>query len=500
MSRQPIRAAGIAFIWKFIEMGGVKITYMVRLLVLAILLKPEDFGLVAIATTATGFLLNVTNLGLIPALVQVDTAEEEKYDSVWIFEMTRAIIVAGLTIIFAPQIAQIFAEPQAVPIIQALALRPLLESMVSIKVVALNRGLSFRPLAYLRIVEAIFSSVLAIVLARTLGVWAMVIGVLGGTAAMVIASYIFVPHWPRPYFRWKEIQPLIGFGGWLLATSLLAMASNYGLRVVISRQLGAEGLGLYFLAMQLAFLPNEVVSEVVGAIAFPLFSRLQNEIAQATRVFRALLSVLTAVLYPVCMLIVILAPSLVHGVLGPSWLGTEDVIRILAVVVIIGILGDIAVSVFKGFGQPYRITWLEVVQSSTTLAFMWMLIRNFGLAGAAFAWLPAVLLSQIMSVIFLHKILDDPFREMFRPLITVFAATALCTVTAWIATTLWSGINGSIIATISGLVGAAALILLIDRQYNVGFMSNLDLVFPGIAQYLGFRSIEKRDSTLQQLD
>jgi O-antigen/teichoic acid export membrane protein len=500
MSHQPIRAAGIAFIWKFIEMGGVKITYLVRLLVLAILLKPEDFGLVAIATTATGFLLNLTNLGLVPALVQVDTADEEKYDSVWIFEMTRAIIVAALTIILAPQIADIFAEPQAVPIIQALALRPLLESMVSIKVVALNRGLSFRPLAYLRIVEAIFSTILSIALAKTLGVWAMIIGVLGGTSAMVIASYFFVPHWPRPHFRWKHIQPLIGFGGWLLATSLIAMASNYGLRVLISRQLGAEGLGLYFLAMQLAFLPNEVVSEVVGAIAFPLFSRLQNEIAQATRVFRAMLSVLTAVLYPVCMLIVILAPAVVHDFLGPSWLGTEDVIRILSVVVIIGILGDIAVSVFKGFGQPYRITWLEVVQSATTLAFMGVLIRNFGLAGAAFAWVPAVLLSQIMSVIFLQNILEHPFRGMFCPIITVLSATALCTVTAWIARSVWPGIHGSIIATIAGLVMAAALILWIDRRHNIGFMSNLALLSPKLAQYLGFQPIEKRGSKLQPSD
>ena len=130
----PIRAAGNAMVWKFIQMGGVKVIYMIRLLVLAILLKPEDFGLVAIATTATGFLLNLTNLGLIPALVQVDRADEGKIDSVWIFEMSRSILVASLTIAFASLIADLFSAPQAVPIIRALALRPLIESMTSIKV------------------------------------------------------------------------------------------------------------------------------------------------------------------------------------------------------------------------------------------------------------------------------------------------------------------------------------------------------------------------------
>src|SRR5512139_557096 len=97
--QSTIWAAGNALVWKFIQMGGVKAIYMVRLLVLAILLKPEDFGLIAIATTATGFLLSLTNLGLVPSLVQVDSADEDRYDSVWMFEMTRSILVASLTII-----------------------------------------------------------------------------------------------------------------------------------------------------------------------------------------------------------------------------------------------------------------------------------------------------------------------------------------------------------------------------------------------------------------
>ncbi len=485
IEQSPIRAAGNAMVWKFVQMGGVKVIYMVRLLVLAILLTPEDFGLVAIATTATGFLLNLTNMGLIPALVQVDQADEGRYDAVWIFEMSRSVFVASLTIVSAPFIASIFSEPQAVHIIQALALRPLLESMTSIKVVALNRHLSFRPLAYLKIVEAIVSAVLSITLATSLGVWAMVVGVLGGTAAMVITSYILVPHRPRPYFRWREVQPLMRFGWWLFVTGLIAMVSHYGLRLVISRQLGAEGLGLYFLAVQLAFLPNEVATEAVGAIAFPLFSRLQKDTAQATRVFRAIFSLLAATLYPICMLIIVLAPSLTLDILGSHWKGTDDVIRVLALVVMIGVFGDVAVSVFKGFGQPYRITLLEVTQSSATLAFMWILSRNYGLVGSALAWLPSVILSQILCVIFLQRILDHPYKGLRRPFLTILLATALCSLTAWAIKSVWPDLTGSIIAAVAGLVSAAALFWVIDRRYNVGFIQNLAFVFPKLAAFLG---------------
>lgn len=495
--QSPIRAAGNAMVWKFIQMGGVKAIYMVRLLVLAILLEPEDFGLVAIATTATGFLLSLTNLGLVPSLVQVDSADEDRYDSVWIFEMARSILVASLTIVFAPLIADLFSAPQAVPIIQALALRPLIESMTSIKVVALNRNLSFRPLAYLKFVEAIFSTVLAIVLANTLGVWAMVIGVLGGAISMVIASYILVPHRPRLHFAWMEVQPLMHFGWWLFVTGLIAMASHYGMRIVISRQLGAEGLGLYFLAVQLAFLPNEVASEAVGAIAFPLFARLQNEIIQATRVFRAIFSLLAAALYPVCVLIIVLVPFLIQDVLGPEWQGTEQVIRVLTVVVMIGVFGDVGVSVFKGFGQPYRITLLEVVQSSTTLAFMWVLTTRYGLVGSALAWLPAIILSQILCAVFLQRILVDPFKGLNRPFLAIFAATISCALIAVAAVSLWPGIVGAIIATLGGLASAAAFLWMADRRYNMGFLHNLAMVFPKAAAFLGISKTGSVDSELQ---
>lgn len=484
-----MRAAGNAMVWKFIQMGGVKVIYIIRLLVLAILLTPADFGLVAMATVATGFLLSLTNFGLLPAVVQAESMDETKYDAAWTFDMTRSLMVAALTIACAPFIANIFAEPLAVPIIQALALRPLIESMTSIRVAALNRNLTFRPLAYLKIVEAIFSAIISISLARFIGVWALVFGSLGGTTSMVVASYMLAPYRPQIRFNWRAVRPLLNFGGWVFLTSLIAMAGSYALRIVISRQLGTEALGLYFIAVQLAYLPNEVANEAVGAVAFPLFSRLQTNVSQATRAFRALFSGLAAVLYPICALLIVLAPTLIHDLLGPDWAGTEDVIRVLALVVMIGILGDVAVSVFKGFGQPYRITLLEVIQSSITIALVWLLTRRFGLVGSALAWLPAILSSQLLSAHFLQIILDHPFRGLLRPFLAIMAGTGLCVLVAIGASNLVPGVLGLIITI--ALAGASTLALLwaADRRYQLGFAHNLTLIFPQLAALVGYFSM-----------
>jgi O-antigen/teichoic acid export membrane protein len=461
------------------------------MLILARLLFPEDFGLFAIATSATGFLMSVTNVGLIPAVVQAEDMDERKYAAVWTFDLTRSFLIAVLTIVFAPLIADIFAEPTAVPIIQALALRPLFESLTSIKVTSLNRNLTFRPLAYLKIMEAIVNTVVSIALANYIGVWALVLGALGGGLAIVIASYILAPYRPQLRYDWQAIKPLMNFGWWVLVTSLVSMAGSYGLRIAISRELGAEGLGLYFIAMQLAYVPSDFARELVGGVAFPLFARLQKDVSQATRVFRALFNGMAAILYPICALLFVLAPTLTHDILGPNWAGTDEVIRILTLVVMIGVFGEVAVTVFRGFGQIYRITLLEVVQSSVTITFVWILTSRFGLAGAALAWLPSIVLSQILSIFFLQNILGQPFQGLQKPFAAIIVATGLCGLIAYSIIRLVPGIVGLILAAALGAVCTATFLWAIDLRFGLGFSKNLALVFPQFAGFFSARAEAK---------
>lgn len=484
----PMRAAGTAMMWQAFQMGGVKALYMVRLLVLAILLKPEDFGLIAIALSATGFLLNLTNFGLIPAVVQAKDMNEARYDAVWTFDMTRSVLVTALTILFAPWIAEIFAEPRAVSIIQVLAVRPLLESLMSIKVAALNRNLTFRPLAFLKIIEAIFNALISIALAKFLGVWAMVFGMIGGAGAMVVASYILAPYRPRIFYDWSSVKPLMKFGGWLLLSGVIAMAGNFGLRAIISRQVGADGLGLYFLAAQLAFLPSEIASEVVGTVAFPLFARLKASLQVAARAFQAILTGLMALLYPISALIIVLSPVLVRDILGTKWNGTVPLIQILGLVTMIALLPDVTVPLVKGFGQPYRATQIELVQFSSLLLTILFFTSRYGTVGAALAWLPAVICVQVLCLYFIQDIFRDPLNEARRPLFAIFLATIAGAGISYLAIHLLPNIPGLVIATLLAAVVTGSILWFSDQYYSLGLVRNIALAFPQLASILKVRN------------
>jgi O-antigen/teichoic acid export membrane protein len=487
-----MRAAGNAMMWQAFQMGGVKVIYMIRLLALAILLTPADFGLIAIALSATGFLLNLTNFGLIPAVVQATDMDEARYDAVWTFDMARSVIVTALTIYFAPLIADIFAEPRAIPIIQILALRPLIESLISIRTAALNRNLTFRPLAFLKIIEAIFNAAISISLAKAFGVWAMVFGMIGGAISMVIASYILAPYRPRLLFDWNAVKPLLKFGRWLLVTGILAMLGNFGLRIIISRQIGADGLGLYFLATSLAFLPSEVASEVVGTVAFPLFARLQTSLQQAIRAFQAILTGLMALLYPICALIIVLSPILVKDVLGEKWNGTVALIQLLTLVTMIGLLGDATIPLVKGFGQSYRATQIELVQSTSLIVMIWFFTNQYGVVGAALAWLPAIIFVQILCIYFIWDIFHDPLKDARKPFFAISIATLVGAGISYATISLLPNIVGLVIAGLFATLAIGIILWVADHRYSLGLLRNITVAFPQLATILKIRNMENR--------
>ena len=483
----PVKRAGKAVVWRTVQLVAVKAIFMLRLVVLAWLLTPDDFGLVAIATTAVGFLLQLTEFGMIPALIQGREVDEAHYNVAWTVGVTRATGVCLVVFFLAPWMAQLFSEPRATPIIQVLALRPILDSVASIKVARLTRELDFRPLAILKLSEAIVSFIVAVLLAPAWGVWALVAGILAGSTTYLVLSYVVTSYRPRFSFAWETIRPLIRFGRWVFLTGLIVLAGNYVHRIVISRQLGTADLGLYFLAAQLAFLPAEAASEVVGAVVFPLFSRLQSDARRAAETFRMAFTGLAIPVYLACALLITLAPSLIENVLGPKWEGTAAVIQILALVSMIGIFGEVAVPLFNGFGLPNRVTAIEVVQSASIILFVLLLTGRFGLSGAALAWLPTAVISQIVSIAFLRDLLPQPLTGLGRPFLVLLAATAVSGVIALATVTAFPGLAGLLLAAALAGLAYGLVIWTSDRRFGLGFFEILKRLFPQLTALIGAR-------------
>ena len=105
MKEASFKNAGNALLWRSLQQGGVKLIFFGRLIILARILSPDDFGLLAIASIAIDVLMRITNLGMIPALVQRQSAADEHYDAAWTVGLVRAFLIFGVTALSAPIIA-----------------------------------------------------------------------------------------------------------------------------------------------------------------------------------------------------------------------------------------------------------------------------------------------------------------------------------------------------------------------------------------------------------
>lgn len=470
--------------WQAGQLVGVNLIYLVRIVVLGRLLGPDEFGLFAVALVAVDFLLSVTNFGMVPALVQRPDATREHYEAAWTIGLVRALAVSAALVVLAPWVAGLFGEPRATPLLRLLALRPVLDAAASIGVARLRKELRFRPLATLQLVEATVSTVVSIALVAPLGVWALVVGPLAAALAFAGLSYVVAPVMPRLRLGGTEAGHLARYGRWILVMAWAALAGRTLLQLGISRQLGAAALGVYFMAGKLAFLPADVSGQVVGSVAFPVFAKLQGDAERGRRVFRMAIVGLAALVVPASLLIVVLAPSLALDVLGEQWEPAIPVIRILALVNVVGILGDVAVPLLQGSGRPDRSAWMDVVQYALLVSLAWGLAGPYGVAGAAAAWLPAVFVSQLLAVRFVRRVLSRPFAGLGRSLVVIAAATALSVgVTAGLDTAI-AGFFGPLVAGAAGGIVMLLALGVLDRATGIGLAGTLARLFPALTPAL----------------
>jgi len=474
------KRAGPAMVWQAVQHGADKLIDLARLLILAAILTPEDFGLLAVSLISVGLFTQLTELGLTPALVQRQSVEDGHYETAWTLGVLRGVVAAVLIASTAPWIADLLTEPRATELIRALAFVPLLQSLASVRTVDLARTLQFRQLAILRLSGALTGAIGAIALASSLGVWALVIGALAGHVVFAVLSYGLAPWRPRLRFDRAAWRSLIRFGRWVFLTGLIVAAGNAVSQGIISRRLGTVDLGIYYLAAKLVFSLADVGQQVISTVAFPLYARMQHAMADVARGYRSTLIAMAVLMMPVFAILFALAPA-VTEILGAKWAGAEPLIRVLCLAAAVGSLGDVAVPLFNGLGRPSRVSMLEGVQSSLFVLGVITLIGPYGLTGATVAWLISVSASYVLALVFVLRLLNRPHVGVGVPLSCVFAGGIGAGVLAWMLQALFPGAVGGVVAGLLSLVAFWGGLWFCDGKWRLGLRTALSVIFPAVA-------------------
>ncbi|MFV0257031.1 MAG: oligosaccharide flippase family protein [Acidimicrobiales bacterium] len=428
--------AGMA--WSALLQSGSRVISVAVFVVLARVLAPDDFGLVALASVFVGLLDVPLRVSLGDALVQRPTLRNLEVDSAfWTMLAVGAALAVTMAAAARLVAAVIDAGPGFTPVLAALALALPLTAASVAPTALLRRRLRYRALTIRKLVADAGAGALAVGMALAgAGVWALVAKTLVQSVLLTALALVAVSWRPRLRYSWASVREIAGFGAWSVTNSVVGFASRHIDDLIVGTFLGAVALGYYVVAFQLLSMAVLLVTETVDSTAMSAFSRLDGDRERIGRgvsvALRANLLVVTAV----ATLTVALAPSLVWFMFGAQWMPAVDLVRILIVGSFIAPVNSILVTVMKSTGRP-DLTVKLAVPKTVVLAVVMVAAAPFGVVWVALARLLLLVVFLPVNLWFLHRLCEMRWRPILRSALRVTAvavgagAVALAVAGGW---------------------------------------------------------------------
>ena len=405
-----------------------RLLQMLLMVVLAVLLDPADFGLFGIALLGLSTIKRVSNLGLKDALIH---EHEEDVDAFLNTAMTlrifRGVIIAVVLFVLAPFIGAFLDEPQSVDIIRVIAFSPLLIGFHNPGVVYFQKNLDFHKEFLYSVSGSLTKVVVGLVLAITFrNVWALVLSYLAADLGRLITSYVAHDYRPRPSLNRDRAREMISYGKWITGSSIVYFLYSEGDDIVVATLLTPAALGFYQLAYRLSNAPGTEVTEMIGDVAFPAFSQLQDDMDRLREAFFQTLRLTTLISFPMAVGIAAVAPVFVRGFLGEQWVPMIPVMQILAGY---GLLLSITAtygSVWRAVGRPDYGTKTGAIRVVLMFLFIVPVTTRWGITGTAalVVGLFAFPLFEIETYL-LVKSLETTFFRVLRELVYPAVASAV---------------------------------------------------------------------------
>ena len=425
----PVTTASVARGTRHTAVSQV-LTQLVRFatsVVLARLLSPDDFGVVAIALVVTMLLDQLKDLGTGSAIIQRESVDDKLLNSVFYLNLALgALLAVGMYAVAGP-VADLLGNPGAEPVLQAFSLVTFLTSFAQIHHSLLRRDLRFLELAIVTSTTAVVTAVVSIA-AALLGLeyWALVVGTAAGAVVGTVMVWVYDRWRPSLILDIASLRSIWGFSYHLFLSNVLFFFFNQVDKVIISHFLGGASLGTYTLAQRTVTSPVTAVSTVVAEVTFPAYSRRQDDNAAIRSGVVRSSRVVALVTFPAMFGLAALATPTVAVVFGPQWSGLVPVIWLLAPVAAVQSVTAATSQILIAKGRAdlsYRwgIVYCVVLTVGELGAVPW------GLVGVAAAFAAGVLLLTPFGLLLAFGQIDMRLRDYVREMLPHVWITALMT-------------------------------------------------------------------------
>lgn len=366
-----------------------------RIVVLARILAPAQFGIFGIASIALALLEILTETGINVFLVQEKDDIDSYINDAWLVSIIRGLLISIFIILSAPFVVTFFKIQQSIGIILLISMVPLIRGFVNPSEVKFQKELQFNKEFYFRtIIFCLDSSVAVIVSLVTHSAIGLVLGLMSGAILEVILSFILIKPTPKIRFNFQKISKIIHSGKWVTLYGIFNYAASRGDSIAIGRLLGPGPLGIYQMGYTIATLPVSEIADVANKVTFPVYSRISEDLHRLKKSFLKTTLLVSLVSVLMGIIIFFFPKELFILIFGKKWAETVIILKPLAIYGVIRGISGTTSSLFLAVGKQKYVAGVTFLRFTALIITIIPFTLFYGILGTSYS----VLLSGIIEL------------------------------------------------------------------------------------------------------
>lgn len=468
------KQAGRGVMWSYLTFVLGKVMVFVSTVILARILVPADFGLVSLASVLAGYLGTIHTFGVGEAFIQSKFRSEESANATFVLSFGSGILLFLISVIITPLVAAFFREPRIQVIFPALAFVFVLTGLTTINDALLVKQLKFQQRLLPTFVQYISKGIISILLALMgFGAWAIVWGVIIGTAAKSATLLLVSPWKPTRVWNPRAAREIFGFGKYLVLLNILGALEDNIDYMIVGRRLGVSDLGLYTLGYRAPELAIISLPSVISNVAYPAYAKLQDRIVELRHGVYKTFQLVSWAAIPAGVGLSMLSSAFILTFYTDKWASTIPVMQLLSLYAMIYTLTYNFGDAYKAMGRPDILNKISISTIIFSILALWVGVR-YGIVGVAWAHLLRVVVLMIVNIIVVNRVLGVSSLSILQSLFRAsLGAGIMALVMALIAWRL-QGASTAMILVLQLLAGAATYIvssLFVNRAATVSMLN-----------------------------
>lgn len=383
--------------------------------ILARILSPSDYGLLAMIAVFNAIAIAFVNSGFGNALIRKPDLTENDNSTAFYFNIVAGVVMAGVIWLISPWVAKFYDKPILCQLLRVEGLLLIISSFTIVQNAQLSRALNFKAKMIINVTSQVVAGVIAIVAAyRGFGVWALVIQHIASGIISLVMLWIFSPWRPRGKWDKRSFSYLWGYGSKLLASGLLDRIYSNIYPIIIGKLFSAADLGQYTRATHYAYLPSQSLTGVLQQVTFPVLSQIQEDTERLANSYRRMLRFSVFVVFPIMIGMVSLAHPLVVTLVTDKWEPCVPYLQVICLASMWYPVQAINLNLLQVKGRSDLFLRLEIIKKAiiTVVVFVSVPFGVIGICyGAVFTSLACLAINtyytgKLINVGFIRQMMD----------------------------------------------------------------------------------------------